>query len=95
MKPLQDYVLLKLHAKEEKLKSGLYVPGTSDTRFQKATVKDVGPGKSEFGEWIKVSVKTGDVVLFDSRAMVDLGEKDDDGSPLVMCPEGALLAKEQ
>jgi co-chaperonin GroES (HSP10) len=94
MKPLQDYVLLSIHAKEEKLESGLYVPGTADNRFQRATVKDVGPGKSVFGTWQEVSVKVGDVVLFDTGGMIDLGEKDVYGLRLVMCPEGALLAKE-
>lgn len=94
MKPLQDYVLLSLHAKEEKLKSGLYIPGTATDRFQKATVKEIGPGKSVFGTWQEVSVKVGDVVLLDTSSMVDLGEKDESGLLLVMCPEGALLAKE-
>lgn len=93
LKPLRDNVLLKPHKKEEKLESGLYVPGTSEGRYVKATVLAVGPGKPGYDRWLDVGVKVGDVVLYDSDYVLDLPDKED-GVVLQLCPESGLLAVE-
>ncbi|MDP3764523.1 MAG: co-chaperone GroES [bacterium] len=65
IKPLSDRVLIEPMTKEEKTKSGIYLPDTVDKeRPEQGRVLAVGPGKVDDGEIIKMSVKKGDVVLF-------------------------------
>lgn len=65
IKPLSDRVLIEPMTKEEKTKSGIYLPDTIDKeRPEQGRVLAVGPGKIDDGELIKMSVKKGDVVLF-------------------------------
>ncbi len=65
IKPLSDRVLIEPMTKEEKTKSGIYLPETIDKeRPEQGRVLAVGPGKVDDGEIIKMSVKKGDVVLF-------------------------------
>ncbi|KKN60274.1 hypothetical protein LCGC14_0533230 [marine sediment metagenome] len=96
LKPLQDNVLLKPDKTEEKMESGLYRPGTAaSTRYQKATVLAIGPGKlGPSGKWEAVVVEEGDVVLYDSNYAIELEETKDDVK-LLMCSEGCLLAREE
>ncbi len=65
IKPLADRVLIEPMSKEEKTKSGIYLPDTMDKeRPEQGKVLAVGPGKYDDGKLIKPSVKKGDVVLF-------------------------------
>ncbi|MEK7078100.1 MAG: co-chaperone GroES [Patescibacteria group bacterium] len=66
IKPLGDRVLIEPMSKEEKTKSGIYLPETIDKeRPEQGKVLAVGEGKiDKDGKFIKPSVKKGDVVLF-------------------------------
>ena len=65
IKPLSDRVLIEPMSKEEKTKSGIYLPDTADKeRPEQGKVLAVGPGKYDDGKLVKPTVKKGDVVLF-------------------------------
>lgn len=65
VKPLEDRVLIKPMEKEEKTKSGIYLPETAKEKPIQGKVVAVGPGKLlDNGERIKPSVKKGDTVVF-------------------------------
>lgn len=66
IKPLGDRVLIEPMSKEEKTKSGIYLPDTADKeRPEQGKVLAVGPGKmGKDGKVAKPEVKKGDVVLF-------------------------------
>jgi len=65
VKPLEDRVLIKPMEKEEKTKSGIYLPETAKEKPMQGKVIAVGPGKLlDNGERIKPSVKKGDTVVF-------------------------------
>lgn len=65
--PLADRVVIKPASKgEEKvLASGIIIPDSGDKeRPAKGTVISVGPGKTEDGKLVPMSVKVGQTVLF-------------------------------
>ncbi len=66
IKPLGDRVLIEPMSKEEKTKSGIYLPDTaSKERPEKGKVIAVGQGKLlESGKRVPMNVKKGDTVLF-------------------------------
>jgi chaperonin GroES len=70
IKPLSDRVLIEPMSKEEKTKSGIYLPETIDKeRPEQGKVLEVGAGKIDSnGKLIKPSVKKGDVVIFTKNA---------------------------
>ena len=45
LKPLADRVLIRLEAKEEKTKSGIFLPDTAKEKPQEGVVVAVGAGK--------------------------------------------------
>ncbi|MDP2683454.1 MAG: co-chaperone GroES [bacterium] len=93
LRPLLDNILLKQEKKEEKMLNGLYVPGTAaEPRYLQGTVLAVGPGKNINGVFETVSVRPGDVVLYDSKYVSEMNECHEDGTKLLMCSEGCLLA---
>jgi len=65
-KPLRDRVLVKYSEESEKTPGGLYIPDTAKEKPQKGEVVSVGPGRvTDDGKLQPISVKVGDVVLFD------------------------------
>ena len=64
--PLADRVLIEPMSKEQKTKSGIYLPDTVDKeRPEQGKILAVGEGKTDAnGKLIKPKVKKGDVVLF-------------------------------
>jgi chaperonin GroES len=65
-KPLRDRVLVKYSEEAEKTAGGLYIPETAKEKPQKGEVVAVGAGKvTDDGKLQPMSVKVGDVVLFD------------------------------
>ena len=69
LQPLNDRILVKRLASEEKTAGGLYIPDTAKEKPCKGQVIAAGPGKvDEKGERIAVSVKKGDMVLFNKYA---------------------------
>ena len=65
IRPLQDRVIVKRVAEEEKSKGGIIIPDTAKEKPQEGKVIAVGKGKvSEDGTVRPLDVKAGDRILF-------------------------------
>ncbi len=65
IRPLQDRVIVKRIAEEEKSKGGIIIPDTAKEKPQEGKIVAVGKGKvSDEGKLIPVEVKVGDKILF-------------------------------
>ena len=64
IKPLQDRVLIKALEEVEVKKGSIIIPDTAKERPMQGEVVEVGPGKTEDGKTIAMSVKKGDKVLY-------------------------------
>jgi chaperonin GroES len=65
IRPLQDRIIVKRIAEEEKTKGGIIIPDTAKEKPQEGKVIAVGKGKvSEDGKVTPLDVKAGDKVLF-------------------------------
>jgi chaperonin GroES len=65
IRPLQDRVILKRVAEEEKTKGGIIIPETAKEKPQEGRIVAVGKGKiDEDGKLIPLDVKVNDRVLF-------------------------------
>ena len=69
IRPLQDRVIVKRLAEEEKTKGGIFIPDTAKEKPQQGEVVAVGKGKvADDGKLIKLDVKKGDRILFSKYA---------------------------
>ncbi|MGH7833908.1 MAG: co-chaperone GroES [Candidatus Binatia bacterium] len=65
IRPLQDRVILKRVAEEDKTKGGIIIPETAKEKPQEGLIVAVGKGKvDEDGKLIPLDVKVKDRVLF-------------------------------
>jgi len=65
IRPLQDRVIVKRIAEEEKSKGGIIIPDTAKEKPQEGKVVAVGKGKAEENGKVRpLDVKAGDRVLF-------------------------------
>lgn len=65
IRPLQDRVIVKRIAEEEKTKGGIIIPDTAKEKPQEGKVVAVGKGKvNDDGNVIPLQVKVGDRILF-------------------------------
>ena len=65
IRPLQDRVIVKRIAEEEKTKGGIIIPDAAKEKPQQGKIIAVGKGKAnEDGKVIPLDVKVGDKVLF-------------------------------
>lgn len=65
IRPLQDRVIVKRIAEEEKTKGGIIIPDTAKEKPQEGRVVAVGKGKvNEDGKITPLDVKVNDRVLF-------------------------------
>ena len=89
IRPLQDRVIVKRVAEEEKTKGGIIIPDTAKEKPSKGQVVAAGPGKAgENGERVALAVKAGDMVLFNKYAGTEV--KLDGVDHLVMREEDIL-----
>ena len=73
LKPLNDRVLVKRLESEEKTAGGLFIPDTAKEKPSKGEVIAVGPGKTaDDGKLIAMTVKKGDLVLFNKYAGTEI-----------------------
>lgn len=71
--PLNDRVLVKRLEGEEKTAGGLFIPDTAKEKPSKGEVIAVGPGKvAENGKPVAMTVKAGDMVLFNKYAGTEI-----------------------
>ncbi|MBI1815489.1 MAG: co-chaperone GroES [Deltaproteobacteria bacterium] len=65
IRPLQDRVIVKRIAEEEKTKGGIIIPDTAKEKPQEGKIIAAGKGKvSDEGKVIPLEVKVGDKILF-------------------------------
>jgi chaperonin GroES len=91
LQPLADRVLVKPVEKEEKTKSGIYLPDTAKEKPQEGKVLAVGPGKmSDDGKRIPPDLKVGDTVIYAKYGGTEIKVDDED---LIILRESDILAK--
>ena len=89
VKPLFDKVVVEAVEKEEKTKSGFFLPSASQEKQQMAKIVAVGPGGIVDGKEIVMQVKEGDLVLY---AKYSGSEFKVDGKDLVIIRQSDILA---
>lgn len=73
VKPLQDRLVVKRLAEEEKTKGGIIIPDAAKEKPQEGRVIAVGPGKvTDNGQRVAPEVKAGDKVLFGKYAGTEI-----------------------
>ena len=91
LQPLADRVVVKPTEREEKTKSGIYLPDTVKERPQEGKVIAVGPGRlSEDGKRIAMDIKVGDTVLYAKYGGTEIKIDDEE---LIILRESDILAK--
>jgi len=91
LQPLADRVLVKPMEKEEKTKSGIYLPDTAKEKPQEGEIIAVGPGKlNDEGQRIPMDLKVGDKVLYAKYGGTEI--KVDDVEMMIL-RESDILAK--
>jgi chaperonin GroES len=91
LQPLGDRVLVRPIAKEEKTKSGIYLPDTAKEKPQEGEIIAVGPGKyDETGKRIPMDLKTGDRVIYAKYGGTEIKVDDEE---LMILRESDILAK--
>ena len=89
IRPLQDRVIVKRLAEEEKTKGGIIIPDTAKEKPMEGKVIAVGKGKvKEDGNIIKMDVKVGDKILFSKYAGSEIKM---DGEELLIMREDDIL----
>ncbi len=91
LQPLADRVLVKPIEKEEKTKSGIYLPDTAKEKPQEGEVMAVGPGKvTDDGKRIPMDLKVGDRVIYAKYGGTEIKVDEED---LMILRESDILAK--
>jgi chaperonin GroES len=91
LQPLADRVLVKPIEKEEKTKSGIYLPDTAKEKPQEGEILAVGPGKvSDDGTRLPMDLKVGDRVIYAKYGGTEIKV---DGEDLMILRESDILAK--
>ena len=91
LQPLGDRVLVKPTEKEEKTKSGIYLPDTAKEKPQEGEIIAVGPGKfDETGKRIPMDLKVGDRVIYAKYGGTEIKVDDEE---LMILRESDILAK--
>ena len=89
-KPLNDRVLVKRLESEEKTAGGLFIPDTAKEKPSRGEVVAVGPGTcDDGGKRVPMSVKAGDIVLFNKYAGTEIKL---DGEEHLVMREDDILA---
>ncbi len=91
LQPLADRVVVKPVPKEEKTKSGIYIPDTAKERPQEGEIIAVGPGRlTDDGKRIAMDLKVGDRVIYAKYGGTEIKIDDQE---LVIMRESDILAK--
>ena len=91
LQPLADRVLVKPIEKEEKTKSGIYLPDTAKEKPQEGEVMAVGPGKvTDDGKRIPMDLKVGDRVIYAKYGGTEIKVDDEE---MIILRESDILAK--
>lgn len=94
IRPLQDRVLIKRVAEEEKTKGGIIIPDTAKEKPMEGLVVAVGPGAiDKDGKRREPELKKGDRVLFSKYSGTDVKLEGEDH--LIMREEDILAVLEK
>jgi len=89
VRPLQDRVLVKRLAEEEKTKGGIIIPDSAKEKPAEGEIVAVGTGKvNDKGQLRALDVKTGDRVLFGKYSGSEIKV---DGVDLLILREDEIL----
>ena len=89
IRPLQDRVLIRRVAEEEKTKGGIIIPDTAKEKPQEGEVVSVGSGaRSDEGKVTPLDVKAGDKILFGKWSGTEVVV---DGEDLIIMKESDIL----
>ncbi len=90
LKPLGDRVIIRVVEKEEKTKSGIFLPDTAKEKPQEGEVVAVGVGKVyDNGQRVALEVQVGDRVMFAKYAGTEVNI---DGVDHLILSERDILA---
>lgn len=89
IKPLEDRVLLKMVEAEETTKSGIILSSGSQEKPQIAEVIAVGPGRTEDGKKIEMTIKVGDKVITSKYSGTEIKYE---GQEYIIAKESDVLA---
>lgn len=88
--PTSDRVLVKQHNPEERTSAGFIIPQTSQEKMNQGTVIATGPGRTtEKGVLLPMSVKEGDVIMFEPGAAIPIKVE---GENLLVLREDGIIA---
>ena len=91
LQPLADRVLVRPTEKEEKTKSGIYLPDTAKEKPQEGEIIAVGPGKlTDDGKRIPMDLKVGDRVIYAKYGGTEIKVDEEE---LMILRESDILAK--
>ncbi len=91
LQPLADRVVVKPMEREEKTKSGIYLPDTAKEKPQEGEVVAVGPGRvTDDGKRIALDIKVGDMVIYARYGGSEVKIEDEE---FVILRESDILAK--
>ena len=94
LQPLADRLVVKPIEREEKTKSGIYLPDTVKEKPQEGKVIAIGPGRlSEEGKRIAVDVKVGDTVIYAKYGGTEI--KIDDEELIILRASDILATKNE
>ena len=89
IRPLQDRILIKRVAEEEKTKGGIIIPDTAKEKPQEGEVISVGPGAPDNnGKLVPTTVKAGEYVLFGKWSGTEVKL---DGEELLIMKESDIM----
>jgi chaperonin GroES len=90
IRPLNDRVIVKRVAEEQKTVGGIIIPDTAKEKPQEGKIVAVGPGKrDDDGKRISLEVKEGDRILFSKYAGTEIKI---DGEEHIFMREEDILA---
>ena len=89
IRPLQDRIIVKRVAEEEKTKGGIIIPDTAKEKPMEGEVVAAGPGaRGEDGKLQPMDVKAGDRVLFGKWSGTEIKI---DGEELMIMKESDIM----
>ena len=95
LQPLSNWVVVKPIEKEEKTKSGIYLPDTVKEKPQEGEVLAVGPGRvTDEGKRIEMDVQVGDIVVYTRYGGMEFKmEYKDEEQEIMILRDTDILAK--
>ena len=91
LQPLADRVVVKAIEKEEKTRSGIFIPDTAKEKPQEGEIIAVGPGRlTDKGLRIIMDLKVGDRVIYNKYGGSEIKIDDQE---LVIMRESDILAR--